>query len=264
MRVSLDTTAVIDLCFWDQEQILKVRSALPPGEHDLWVSDYVLFELARGYLRYLILLHSKTMVLDRLSDVIRFQGNLHHQPYYAGAVRGAIEVFMRDAKERIGLDVQQEMLFFRARLSQSIKRGWKKANSFNKTPFNPVGCLKVSSPKLDDQGFYKQERPNTCGNFSACGVKPYFAKNSKSFASLRSSLQSLPKADAETIRRIKALRILYRVPNRDFVPSDCYSCGDAIICHEALDGNSTLLSKNAKHMTPIASILGAKVITYSV
>jgi hypothetical protein len=72
-------------------------------------------------------------------------------------------------------------------------------------------------------------------------------------------LQSRPEIDDETKRRIKSLRQLFRVPNTDFHKNDCYSCGDAIICHEA-PGKFPIITLNQIHYACISAIFGKTLI----
>jgi hypothetical protein len=260
-QVILDTTALVDLSFWDREQADRVRGVLP-GDAELHASSYAMFELARGFVRYLRLVHAKCRNFERLSDVVGFLGNLHMQPHYAGAVRGSVEVFLRTSERRIAATQQQELLLYRGFLRQCIRRGWRKAESYSAS-FNPIRCRTIGEPKENRFGRFDHELPlSDCGKRMNCGLRAYFAANRSDFENLRDNLAGSTKKDRETERRVQALRELYRNEKRDFDGKACYSCGDAIICHEVPAG-AAIITSNGRHYAPIASTFGRTLLLYS-
>ena len=82
---------------------------------------------------------------------------------------------------------------------------------------------------------------------------PFSARNIVVQQSVRDDLRKSDPPDGETTRRIKALRELYRVDKRDFERNDCYSCGDAIIAHEAPMG-APIVTKNQEHFAVICKL----------
>ncbi len=256
----LETSAVIDLCFWDEKTASKVKSALEATGANGVVTPYVLFELARSLLHYLILFHAKCRDLDTLSDVIAFAERLFMKKYYQGAVLKALEVFVASADKNFQLNGEQQMSALRAFLRLNIRRGWQSARRMNDEGLNSILCRDLPDPVYTKDGAYSHDLPKSdCGRRDNCGLRPYFALNKSHFEAVRNGLRQLAKRDTETEARIKSLRLLYKVDNRDFIADDCYRCGDAIICHEAI-GLKALITKNIRHIGPIGQILGVNVV----
>ena len=104
-------------------------------------------------------------------------------------------------------------------------------------------------------------KKNLCGEHQACGLKRYVSENRGDFETLRKHLKSIAKPDFETQKRIRSLRELYRVKNRDFKSDDCYGCGDAIIAHEC-PADCAVVSNNKKHFDGICAVFTKKVVYF--
>ena len=220
----------------------------------------MVFELARGFFRNLLLLYNKSIEYDRFSDLSAFAGRLQrYKPYYAGTIIGAFESHFRHASmadflqySNLSFD-EAQMIFFRSELKKVIRRGWAKLMSKIDIFVNSVRCREdIPAPRLEGD-LYVQDlklKLKLCGKLTNCGLKAYVSKNEKAFTELRHALLTLKEPDTETVRRIKSLRELYRVSNKDFDARDCFNCGDAIIAHETPQ-NSVIISKNERHLSAI-------------
>jgi len=262
-KAILETSALINLCFWDNQEADKVRSCYVGKCSEVETSPYVLFELSRGFLRYLILFHAKCHDLKDISDVVGFIEKLFRSTYYRGAVIGSYKTFLRSVNARVGMNKEQELVLMRSWLQKNIRRGWKKAKALTAGASNHINCRSIPDPSTDSSGLYYHDLPTLeCGKRDNCGLRTYFSGNRTMFQGLRTHLQSEGSPDAETVRRIKSLRQLYRKDNQDFNRQDCFNCADAIICSEA-PVDSLIVTKNIKHIGPIADFLGKKWAAFS-
>jgi len=152
---------------------------------------------------------------------------------------------------------------FHGYLRGTIRRNWKAAVGSMIALVNDVKCrADLEVPYVHD-GLYRQElRKQDCGLVKNCGLKAYVARNQTDFVKLRDELRKSDAPDGETSRRIKALRELYRVEKRDFERNDCYSCGDAIIAHEAPRG-APVVTKNQEHFAVMCKLFGKTGIYYT-
>jgi predicted nucleic acid-binding protein len=91
-KAFLETTALYELCFLDLATQKKVEEAL--GDPDqLFTSQYVVFELARGALRNLILLQRKACQVSGFSELIAYASRSFRAPHRAGTCLGSFEAF---------------------------------------------------------------------------------------------------------------------------------------------------------------------------
>ena len=249
-KVHLDTSALVDLCFWDRESEQKVLNVIP-ANHEIVVTRYVVFELARGFLRNLILVHNKSYDLPRMSDLWGFVGRLQRQPHYQGTVIGALQIYRRSVMTTLRVTDQQDLLLFRADLKLRIRRGWRRSNKYNPSAINPTSCrAHLDNPKEVESGKFEMKLPNKeCGQTSNCGLRRYAISNDLDFRKISNALRK-KQLDSESVNRADAIDRLVVAPDADFDHGDCYSAADAIIVHESL-GSAALITKNSKHQGPI-------------
>lgn len=255
-KVFLETTAVANLFYKAETHRKSLLDSIPKGS-SLVTSQYVIYELSRGFLRYLILIYNKTTLLTKFSELCRYGNSLRRKSYFQGALWEAFERYYVEAKfdkpDHMSLD-EYQLAAFRAFLRRSIRRGWLKQQRTTFQIIDEVNCRKpIPAPDIGENGQYEQPlKKELCGKVRNCGLKNYMAKHRADFENLRTALQAASATDEETKRRIRSLRELYRVPKSDFEKSDCYSCGDAIICHEVPD-QIPIVSTNQKHYEVICT-----------
>lgn len=253
--IFLETTAVIDLVFGDQQTKSGVRAHIPESSK-LITSQYVVYEVYRGYLRYLRLLHNKSFQLTGFSEVFGFLGAIHRQPSYVGAITGCMQRYFQEAHPK--LSDTDRLIHFRAYLRREIRRGFPKVPRTVASIINEIGCREAGKPYEDEFGLYQQALgTQLCGKHDTCGLKQYANLNRPDLEKIRSKLSEIKDPDAETTARIKWLRELYRVPKRDFPKSACFRSSDALIVHE-VPSVYVILSKNKKHIEPIRDVLDKK------
>jgi len=258
----LETSAVANLFYKAQKEQRKIQGCIPTGV-PLVTSQYVIYELSRGFLRNLILIYNRSTLVSKFSDLLRYGTAMHRRTYFVGAM---FEVFTKYFEANIETPGhvkpdEFQLIAFRSFLRRDIRRGWlKQQRTFSKI-INDVGCRNIiPAPTFDENDQYEQElKAATCGQVRGCGLKGYVKSHRKDFEGLRAKLQNQADPDVETVRRIKSLRELYRVPNTDFLRTDCYSCGDAIIAHEA-PTESTIITLNEKHLVPICGTFKKNVL----
>ncbi|MDF1658696.1 MAG: hypothetical protein P1U58_13865 [Verrucomicrobiales bacterium] len=198
------------------------------------------------------------------SDLEEYAGRCFPAPHRLGTYLGAFTSFHREALPKVAMDDSQHLAFFKSHLESNIRRGWKKALKTADRTLNEIGCLEeIPPPKISpEDGHYLFDLPTPkCGQQKNCGLKAYMALNRDQFERIREHLSKLEPSDAETKKRIKALRALYRNPNQNFKRTECYQCGDALIAHEGRN-DGIILTRNGKHFEPICDLLETQVLSY--
>jgi hypothetical protein len=262
----LDSTALNELVFRHREARSRVELSVPTDNSRL-TSRYVLFVIARGYLRSLILLHNRAHAVQSLHQLHEYMhaGQQLFKPYRRGTMLGAYEDFLVHL-ENLGLSLteEQRLSHFRGWLALHLRRGWRALSRVAEI-INRVGCREdIPPPTPKANGLYEQRLPSAeCGLAKACGLDPYLSEHMVAFRVIANGLAALEARDPETERRILALRrLLARPAGSNFVGKDCWSCGDAIICHES-PSDATVVTKNRKHFEPLCVLIERTLITYS-
>lgn len=244
-------------------------------------SRYVIYELARGYLTHLIILHNKASDLDRFSDLVQYMKNRGIGGQYAGpTMLGAFVDFLRELESQdLPLTEQQRLALFRAWIAPLIRRRWRDLQ-LGKVPssrgdkvqiVNPVGCCEsLPSPRTTalnkstpQREHFSQDLPRTlCGTVGHCKLTLSLERDRTNYLLLLDQLRLQPSPDRETQRRREALqRLTTHDATTNFAAKDCYSCADAIIACET-PKEQILFTKNGKHLKPLCAILGKNLLTY--
>jgi len=261
----LESSALIELVFRHREVQRKVESACPPGGRRL-TSRYVLFEIARGYLLSLLVLYEKARKLRSLGELHEYMrsGQQLFKPHRQQTMLGAYEDFLAHLETlEISLTEEQRLFHFRDWLSHHLRRGWRQLTCVAEA-INPVGCREdIPAPVPKANGLYEQPLPTQdCGFPEKCGLDRYLSAHHADFEAAAEALAALESADAETQRRVVALRsLLARKAGTDFAGEHCWSSADAVICHEA-PVDATVVTKNRKHFEPLCAVFGRTLSTY--
>jgi len=259
-NVFLETSALIELVFWDKQSAAKAQAAIPAKATKV-TSHYVIYEIARGFLRNLILLHNKSCQVKGFSELQQYAGNNRFAQHRLGTIIGAFAVFFADKASFPANSDEELLLHFRGFMRRQIRRGWKAVLTVPDQVINSVQCRDdLAAPFFDKDELYEQTlKKNLCGLNSNCGLEAYYDRYREDFEQLRNELD--PDGDAETTKRRRALRELYRHPKLNFQAANCYYCADATICHETPD-SGPILTKNGKHFEPIGQTFAKAVISY--
>ena len=258
----LDSSIVIGLHFRHAGERAHCASAVVNGA-ELLTSRYVIFEIARGFLRSVLLLHNASFEYHTFAELHQaaHSGQLRFQPYRMQTWLGVFDDYFAALALEDGTVAASAMLAeFRAKLRTWARRGWKQMHSKNRLT-NSIGCREDLQPpfvRSHDRHLHQEIPTGECGMPAACGLDSYLSEQADSLSALLNGLQQLPAADRdrETDRRIAALsRLLSKARGERFKGSDCYRCGDALICHEAPE-SAVVVSKNRKHFAPICELLG--------
>lgn len=257
----LDSSVVIGLLFRHGGEAAACRAALPAGSMPV-CSRYVIFEVARGFLRSLITLHNASFEYRSFSELHQaaHSGQRRFRLYAMHTWLGAFDDYFAALEAEDGPTEPAQMLAeLRAKLDGWIRRGWRRMHR-DFTLLNEIGCredLPDPAPRAD--GRLDQPLPvGECGQPAACRLQPFLLWHETAVRRLLAGLKALPAAarDAETIKRIVAIEhLLDRLPGAAFTGSQCHRCGDALICLEAPSGQ-VIASKNGKHFRPLAGMLG--------
>jgi hypothetical protein len=255
----LETSALANLFYKAEKERKTIQEIIPEGT-PLITSEYVIYELSRGFIRNLILIHNKAILFKNFSDLFRYGNAMRRKSYFLGAMLEAFTKYFSEAKIEAPSHIkpdEYQLITFRSFLRRDIRRGWLKQQRSISKIVNNVGCRdNIPAPSIGDDGQYHQElKKHLCGHARSCGLKHYTSTHRQDFETLRDLLKNQSNLDDETTKRIKSLRELYRVPNTDFHKNDCYSCGDAIICHEA-PKEFAIITLNQKHYVPMCNIFG--------
>jgi len=268
----LETSALIDWVF--RRPQIRDHMLQEMGQNATHhTSRYVIFELSRGYLKHLLVLHNKATDLEAFSALIEYVRRRNIGPQYAGqTMLGAYTDFITELEQNgKRLDEAQRLRHFRAWLALLIRRGWKTVNGTAFSISNPIGCkdqlpapafLPVRSEGRPKEHASQDLPSSQCGQANNCSLIRSLQTSRSGFESLVVELGQLEKTDTETQRRIEALgRLLVQPDGEPFKGKDCYSAGDAIIAHEC-DTVHTIVSKNERHFGPICASMGKTLLSY--
>lgn len=263
-KVFLDSSVLIGLTFRHAAERRKCEAAIPATATRV-VSRYVLFEVARGFLRSLIELHNISFEFSAFSELHQaaHSGQLRFKPYRMQTWLGAFDDYFKALEAKDG-EMNPELMLqeFRAKLRGWVRRGWRCLQD-SYLIVNNIGCRNdIPSPEVQAAtGLLHQSLPvDECGVPNRCGVLSYFEKHHVSLNMVASGLNALPKdkLDAETLRRIAGLKRLLAARSGDeFEGHCCHHCGDALICHEA-PARTAVVSKNRKHFEVLCALTGKR------
>ena len=113
----LETSALIELSFGNQNTRSKIEQKLSSDAERI-SSQYVIYELSRGFLRYLILTHNKTFQLTQFSELIEYVSRLRMMPSHAGAVLGSLTRYFE--LDHPALTNEQRLVHYRGTLRREI------------------------------------------------------------------------------------------------------------------------------------------------
>ncbi|MBL9173849.1 MAG: hypothetical protein JNL10_09965 [Verrucomicrobiales bacterium] len=182
------------------------------------------------------------------------------RPYRGAAQIDAFIDYQAELEQADGpVRPSEQLLEFRVILRRWIRMGWEKMTTGFEYQ-NLVGCYDhLPEPRLQENGLIEHDLPiNRCGTPSNCGLNLFVDGRRAKLLGLAAHLDKLSTAelDSETKKRIESLRRISEISTGGgFKKRDCYKCGDALICFEAL-GDKTVVTKNGKHFNPIANYLG--------
>ena len=263
--IFLETSAVATLFYKSPSERKALETTIPEGAI-LISSQYVVFELSRGFVQYLIWIHNRATLVTKFSDLYAYCNSMRRRINFTGAMFEMFKFFEQYVSDN-GLTAPREMpmdeyklVIFRAFVRRTIRRSWsnfhKRINSF----VNNVGCRSIPPPTTDAKGQFTQElRTRLCGKRDKCGLKDYVGSHRRDFEKLQLNLSHIKNPDPETTKRVTSLHELYRWDKKEFQKSDCYNCGDPIIAHEA-PAEHPILTLNHKHFEPISKIFQKQLV----
>jgi hypothetical protein len=255
----LETTAVINLFFKNKERSQKVKDTVTDVSFCM-TSQYVVYEISKGFLRNLILLHNRAQSVKKFSDLLFYIHSLAQSPHRHGTMFEQIAFFFENlkitGKEQgdIGDSDEINIRLIRAHLQNCIRRGWNKVGKISRV-VNEMECNPNLESPYFKEGLLDQDINTAhCGKKSNCKLQEYIIKNKDNFNAIRNKLIELPQKDYETEKRIKSLKELSRNSNKDFNRNDCYNSGDAIIANQT-PVEMSLVTSNMKHLKPICEAI---------
>jgi hypothetical protein len=257
----LDSSVLIGLVFRHAGERAACRAALP-GDSAALCSRYVHFEVARGFLRSLIVLHNTSFEFESFADFHQaaHSGQQRFKPYLMHTWLGAFDDYFVALEREDGISTGALKLEeFRAKLWGWIRRGWRRMSAEFKL-INEIGCredLPLPASRGDQR--VDQRLPDgECGQPAACRLQAFVQTYKPQVEAVAAGLEVLPVShmDAETLARLEGLRHLLSIPpDTRFEGKKCHRCGDALICLEAPPGH-VIVTKNRKHFEPLTRILG--------
>jgi hypothetical protein len=258
LRIYLDSSALVDLCFWDSKSRGLVLANTSDGV--AVATPYALFELARGFLSYLMAIHNKALQVGSPADFLAYGQRIFRMRYRQAALLESYVVFLQGLPPEAALTQRQQLELFQGDLAKRIRLGWRRAKACCLPATNVCGCRSdLPAPYLDENGYYDHSLPTKeCGKVTNCGIRDHIYKHDVELRKVRSALVADPNPDEETKRRIKALSELLKLPKKDFFNRTCWDLGDLMIVHETPSGG-VVVTKNSKHFAPICLSLGRTI-----
>lgn len=261
----LDSNVLIGLVFRNAQERAVCQAALPAASVAIR-SRYVIFEVARGFLRSLIYLHNISFEFDSFAKLHQaaHSGQQRFEPYRMHTWLRAFEDYFATLEKEDGVCSEVLKLEeFRAKLRGWIRRGWRRMHGGFRL-INEIGCREDLPPPTSrgdlriDQWLPSKE----CGQPGACRLPAFVHLQEALVVALADGLEALPvsKKDKETLERIDGLRhLLAMEPSAGFDGKRCHRCGDALLCLEA-PPRCLVVTKNAKHFEPLTQILGKLLV----
>ncbi|MES2737272.1 MAG: hypothetical protein V4672_13190 [Verrucomicrobiota bacterium] len=257
----IDSSVLIGLYFRHAGERAACEACLPAGGNRV-SSQYIIFEIARGFLRSLLEIHNASFEYKRFSDfhMAAYSGARRFKPYQMATWLGAMTDFMAALEQQnVVIAEPQKLDLFRAMIRKMIQRGWKQLLNGCHLIDN-ISCQKnIPDPILNPDGRVTQALPLAdCGKPNTCGVQSFIAQRNPMVQSLIQHLATLPKKqkgnDTDT-KHIPGLQHLLGVAlGAAFEGKKCHQCGDALICLEAPAG-SIIATKNRGDFEPLAGFL---------
>lgn len=263
-KVFLDSSVLIGLVFRHAGERELCQAARGPRGQGV-CSRYVLFEVARGFLRSLIALYNYSLEFSSFAELHRaaHAGQQRFRPYAMHTWLGAFDDYFAVLEVEDGVSSESLKLEeFRAKLRGWIRRGWRQMATVVAW-VNPVGCREDLPPPVTrgDERIDQRLPTEECGQPAACRLQAFIQLRRPQVEAVRDGLVALPdsRIDKETSDRIAALRHLLATPSgTPFVGRQCHRSGDALICLESPPGY-VIATKNGKHFQPLGEILGKPV-----
>jgi hypothetical protein len=261
----LDSSVLIGLVFRHAGERAACQAALSK-DGVVICSRYVLFEVARGFLRSLIVLHNASFEFGSFADLHQaaHSGQQRFRQYRMHTWLGAFDGYFAELEREDGvLSEALTLEEFRAKVRGWIRRGWRRMEKeFN--PINRIGCREdLPPPAARGDHLIDQALPDDeCGQPDTCGVQAFIETRKSQVAAIVTGLETLPESrkDAETEARIDGLRHLLSSPTgASFDGKKCHRCGDALICLEAPE-DFVIVTKNRKHFELLVRIVGKALV----
>ena len=263
-EVFLDSSILIGLVFRRAQERDACRAALP-SHATVVCSRYVIFEVARGFLRSRIALYNYSLECNSFAELhhAAHSGQQRYKPYKMHTWLGFFDDYFSvlDAEDGITSEALK-LEELRAKLRGWIRRGWRQMQ--NEFPLrNSIGCREdLPPPGLRRDQRLDQALPIAdCGRPEACRLQLFIQTHRPEVEAVIGGLQALPASakDKETLSRVEGLEhLLSKIPGTPFDGKKCHRCGDALICLEPPEGQ-TVATKNRKHFEPLAKILGKRL-----
>ena len=260
----LDSSVLIGLVFRHAGERAACKAALP-ADGKAVCSRYVIFEVARGFLRSLIALHNYSFEFNSFADLhlSAHSGQQRFKPYAMHTWLGAFDDYFAALEAEDGACSEALKLEeLRAKVRGWIRRGWRQMEQ-DFWLINGIGCREdLPSPaSRGDQRIDQRLPDEECGQPAACRLQAFIQTWKLHVEAVAAGLEALPalRKDKETVARIDGLRhLLASTPGARFEGKKCHRCGDALICLEAPLGY-LIATKNRKHFEPLAQILGKQL-----
>lgn len=256
----LDSSVLIGLVFRHAGERAACHAALPIGGEAV-CSRYVIFEVARGFLRSLIALHNASFEFTSFASLHQaaHSGQQRFKPYRMHTWLGAFDDYLAALEKEDGASSESLKLEeLRAKLRGWIRRGWRRASNEFRL-INVIGCREDLPPPASrgDQRIDQSLPDRECGQPAVCHLQAFIQTWKSQMEAVAAALDALPTShkDKETAARIAGLRhLLGTPPGASFDGKQCHRCGDALICFEAPPGY-ILVTKNRKHFEPLVRVL---------
>jgi hypothetical protein len=185
----LDSSIVIGLVFRHAGERTACRAALPLDGRT-FCSRYVIFEVARGFLRSLIALHNYSLEFRSFSDLhlAAYSGQQRFKPYRMHTWLGAFTDYLAALEAEDGpCDEGQKIEEFRAKLR--VRR-----MEADFTPMNAIGCREDLPPPAlrGDQRIDQRLPDGECGQPAACRLQAFIQTRKARVEAVAVGLEALP------------------------------------------------------------------------
>ncbi len=265
-KAFIDTTILTDILLNSGEarkfahEVLKkfYRTELPV---------FAIKELKAGPIKNFVWMHNKLVTVNSFTKALEALQRMSRTPrrYTTSTAIQAIKEATSSIGKQISSNLAEKygdsakldrILYdeYRLTLKTIILKAWKKRRKVTSDVVLPIACYREIAPYEKRQLI--EIEPLKCRPLEGCSLAALLKDRQNELWKMREAIKESLKPESK--RRSKALRKLYRTPNRQMEEVDCLNLGDAIFVLFA-PSDSVIITTNLEDYKPLCTALGKAV-----
>ena len=264
MRAFVETTILANILLKTGPECASAKKALATFERST-LHSYALKELRAGPLSGYVWLHNKLVTTRSLPETMLALNRLVRSPMTslpATALEAWAEGLKASERERLGelrekygdaADAHSvELDRVRLTVKSLVLRAWRRRKKITDEVVGELSCFGDPAPREGRGGQVDMGRLGCRAD--ECAMARELKSRNEDLFKLWGATCRQPER-GETMRRARALRKLWRTPQRKFEVRDCRSLGDAVFALFA-PSESVILTTNLRDLEPLAASVG--------